>query len=99
MHTRVYGQFAVLTMLLTLMGFKSYMDSWGRFVTEEEAEYRVAEMERMRRDLVERIAFDRKLDERRQQMLRSARKGGGDGGGDSKKLKKVKKVKKEKMMA
>jgi len=89
MHTRVYGQFAVLTMLLTLMGFKSYMDSWGKFVTETEAENRVAEMERMRRDLVERIAFDRKLDERRQQMLRSARKGANT----SKKVKKLKEVK------
>lgn len=86
MHTRVYGQFAVLTMLLTLMGFKSYMDSWGKFVTEEEAENRVADMERMRRDLVERIAFDKKLSERRQEMLRSARKAG-----DA--LKKVKKAK------
>ena len=76
-------------MLLTLMGFKSYMDSWGKFVTETEAENRVAEMERMRRDLVERIAFDRKLDERRQQMLRSARKGANT----SKKVKKLKEVK------
>jgi len=90
MHTRVYGQFAVLTMLLTLMGFKSYMDSWGTFITEEEAEYRVADMERARRDLVERIAFDRKLDERRKQMLRDARKGD-----NSKPAKKVKKVEKE----
>jgi len=27
------------------------MDSWGRFVTEEEEDYRVAEMEQMRRYL------------------------------------------------
>jgi len=94
MHTRVYGQFAVLTMLLGLMGFKSYMDSWGKFVTEVEAEYRVVEMEQMRRNLIERIAFDRKLDERRQQMLRSSHKSSTSGA-----QKAEKKTRKEKKIA
>ena len=85
MHTRVYGQFAVLTMLLGLMGFKSYMDSWGKFVTEVEAENRVVEMEQMRRDLIERIAFNRNLDERRQQMLRSSHKSSTNGAQKAKK--------------
>lgn len=93
MHTRVYGQFAVLTMLLTLMGFKSYMDSFGKFITEEEANYRVTEMEQMRRDLLDRIAFDRKLEERRKQMLKESLKDDTI----NKKLKKVKKVKKDNM--
>merc|ERR1712150_38278 len=37
MHTRVFGQFAVISMLLGLMGFKDYMDRNGKFITEAEA--------------------------------------------------------------
>lgn len=70
MHTRVFGQFAVISLLLSLMGFKSYMDNSGKYITQTEADYRVAEMERMREDLMKRIEFDKKLKERRDAMLR-----------------------------
>jgi len=74
MHTRVFGQFAVLTMLLSLMGFKSYMDTFGKFITEQEAESRVEEMKRMRSDLLERIAFDKKINKQRQKVLDKGKK-------------------------
>jgi hypothetical protein len=72
MHTRVYGQFAVITMLLTIMGFKSYMDSNGKFITEQEAQSRIEEMERMRLELMDRIAWEKKMKERRDELLRNA---------------------------
>jgi len=71
MHTRVYGQFAIISMLLTIMGFKSYMDSNGKFITEQDARLRVAEMERMRLELMDRIAFEKKMRERREELLRN----------------------------
>ena len=69
MHTRVYGQFAVISMLLSLMGFKTYMDNCGKFITQQEADTRVEEMKRMREDLLQRIAFDKQLKKRRDEML------------------------------
>lgn len=59
MHTRVFGQFAVLTMLLTLMGFKEYMDRSGKFITEEDVQARVAEMQQSRGELLMRLQRDR----------------------------------------
>lgn len=70
MHTRVYGQFAVLSMLLGLMGFKSYMDSHGKYITQHEADTRVEDMKGMRADLLQRIDFDKKMNARREQMLK-----------------------------
>lgn len=60
MHTRVFGQFAVIVMLLSLMGFKEYMDTNGKFITEAEASRRVEEMRLVREDL------QRKLQEEKQ---------------------------------
>ena len=69
MHTRVFGQFAVISMLLGLMGFKSYMDSTGKFITQAEADNRVNEMKEMREELLKRIAFEKKLKEQRDAIL------------------------------
>jgi len=69
MHTRVIGQFAVISMLLGLMGFKTYMDSMGRYITQKEADYRVEEMKKMRADLLRRVEFDKKINQRREKML------------------------------
>jgi len=55
MHTRVMGQFSVITMLLGLMGFKEYMDRNGKFITEADADARVAEMGRVRQELLQRL--------------------------------------------
>ncbi|GFH48786.1 hypothetical protein CTEN210_05262 [Chaetoceros tenuissimus] len=70
MHTRVFGQFAVISMLLSLMGFKSYMDSQGKYITQHEADIRVQDMKRMRQDLLQRIEFDKKMNLRREAMLK-----------------------------
>lgn len=56
-------------MLLAFMGFKHYMDSSGKFITQEEADFRVSEMKRMRADLLERIEFDKKMKARREGIL------------------------------
>lgn len=54
---------AVLIMLLTLMGFKAYMDSEGSFITENEAQYRILEMKFAREELLERFEKLRKIKE------------------------------------
>mmetsp|Transcript_25048 Transcript_25048/g.45111 ORF Transcript_25048/g.45111 Transcript_25048/m.45111 type:complete len:296 (+) Transcript_25048:367-1254(+) len=58
-QTRVFGQFAVLSMLLTLMGFKEYMDSQGNFITEEDVQARVSQMQQSRAELLMRLQRDR----------------------------------------
>jgi len=55
MHTRVMGQFAVISMLITLMGFKEYMDKSGKYVTEADVEARVAKMQESRMELLARL--------------------------------------------
>lgn len=59
MHTRVFGQFAVITFLLGLMGFKEYMDTSGKFITEDDVQARVAEMQQSRAELLMRLQRDR----------------------------------------
>ena len=59
MHTRVFGQFAVITMLLSLMGFKEYMDRSGKFVTETEVQSRIMQMQQSRQELMMRLQRDR----------------------------------------
>lgn len=77
MHTRVFGQFAVITMLLTLMGFKEYMDRSGKFITEEDVQARVAQMQQSRAELLMRLQRDRmeaeKVAEKRRQAHNSDR--------------------------
>eukprot|EP00562_Extubocellulus_spinifer_P019025 CAMPEP_0178595226 /NCGR_PEP_ID=MMETSP0697-20121206/30942_1 /TAXON_ID=265572 /ORGANISM="Extubocellulus spinifer, Strain CCMP396" /LENGTH=364 /DNA_ID=CAMNT_0020232605 /DNA_START=270 /DNA_END=1364 /DNA_ORIENTATION=- len=70
MHTRIFGQFAVIGMLLSLMGFKSYMDEAGTYITEAEANARVDDMRRMRLQLKERIARDKVQMDQRNRVLR-----------------------------
>ncbi|KAI2501651.1 Hypoxia induced protein conserved region [Fragilaria crotonensis] len=51
--------FTVLAILLTLMGFKGYMDTNGKFITEEDAERSVMEMAQVREGLLQRLAKDK----------------------------------------
>jgi len=74
MHTRVIGQFAVLTMLLTLMGFKEYMDRSGKFITEEDVQARVAQMQQSRAELRMRLQRDRMEAEKVAEKRRQAHK-------------------------
>lgn len=59
MHTRVMGQFTVITMLLSLMGFKEYMDRNGKYITEADAQERVDEMALVREGLLQRLAVEK----------------------------------------
>ena len=59
MHTRVMGQFTVLALLLSLMGFKEYMDKNGKFITEEDAALRVMEMAEVRQGLLRRLEMEK----------------------------------------
>lgn len=55
LHTRVFGQFAIICTLLGVMGLKGAMDHQGRYITETEVEDRVAEMQLTRMKLLHRI--------------------------------------------
>jgi hypothetical protein len=57
LHTRVFGQFAVICTLLGVMGMKEVMDRHGRYVTEDEIEKRVQEMESTRTALLSRTEY------------------------------------------
>lgn len=59
MQTRVFGQFAVISMLLSLMGFKEYMDKHGKYITEEDVQHRIAQMQQSRGELLLRLQRDR----------------------------------------
>jgi hypothetical protein len=72
MHTRVYGQFSVILGLLALMAGKEYMDRNGKFITESEANVRVAEMHRVREDLMLRLNHAKQLKEAQQHELEVA---------------------------
>eukprot|EP00527_Entomoneis_sp_CCMP2396_P005495 CAMPEP_0198143276 /NCGR_PEP_ID=MMETSP1443-20131203/6262_1 /TAXON_ID=186043 /ORGANISM="Entomoneis sp., Strain CCMP2396" /LENGTH=274 /DNA_ID=CAMNT_0043806493 /DNA_START=76 /DNA_END=901 /DNA_ORIENTATION=+ len=58
LHTRVFGQFTTLALLLSIMGFKDYMDQNGKFITEVDADQRVEEMTKIRKALTDRLDFE-----------------------------------------
>lgn len=72
MHTRVFGQFATITLLLSVMGFKEYMDQNGKFITEAEAQSRVEEMHRIRAELMSRLQYERELQDDAKRVLAEA---------------------------
>lgn len=57
LHTRVFGQFSVICTLLGVMGMKELMDRQGRYVTDDEIEARVAEMEATRTAMMTRTEY------------------------------------------
>jgi len=61
LHTRVFGQFAVICTLLGVMSLKEVMDRYGRYVTEDEIEARIREMEATRTQLVTRSEYQKTL--------------------------------------
>jgi hypothetical protein len=60
MHTRVFGQFATLMLLLAVMGLKEFMDQNGKYITEQEAHERVQDMHRIRAELLQQLQRDNK---------------------------------------
>lgn len=75
MHTRVYGQFAILTMCLALMGVKSYMDTQGTFITELEAKRLMENMNKLKEEALLQMERDSILEEKRQRLLDRYRQG------------------------
>lgn len=61
LHTRVFGQFAVICTLLGIMSLKEVMDRYGRYVTEDDIEARIQEMETTRTQLMTRTEYQKAL--------------------------------------
>jgi hypothetical protein len=61
LHTRVFGQFAVICTLLGVMGMKEMMDRNGQYVTEDDVEARIAEMESARIRLISKADYQKSL--------------------------------------
>jgi len=72
LHTRVFGQFATLSLLLGVMGYKEYHDNLGKFITQKEADRRVAEMHMVREALMERLEEQQKVEQEYRQVLKKA---------------------------
>jgi len=64
LHTRVFGQFAVICTLLGVMSMKEVMDRYGRYVTEDEIEERIQEMEGTRNNLMTKAEYQSYLQRR-----------------------------------
>jgi len=61
LHTRVFGQFAVLCTLIGVMSLKEVMDRYGRYITEGDIEARIDEMESTRTRLMSRTEYQNSL--------------------------------------
>ena len=72
LHTRVFGQFTTLALLLGVMGFKEFMDANGRFITQAEADARVEEMHQVRASLMARLHHERELQQEMQREIQQA---------------------------
>jgi hypothetical protein len=72
MQTRVMGQFATISMLLGVMGFKELMDRSGKFITEDEAEARVEEMKELRAQMLQRLDASNKANQAYQDAIHKA---------------------------
>jgi hypothetical protein len=67
LHTRVFGQAAIISTLLGIMGLKEMMDRRGKYVTEADIEARVLQMEHTRNNMLERLEYEANS---RQQMTK-----------------------------
>mmetsp|Transcript_4198 Transcript_4198/g.9127 ORF Transcript_4198/g.9127 Transcript_4198/m.9127 type:complete len:247 (+) Transcript_4198:192-932(+) len=61
LHTRVFGQFAVICTLIGVMSLKEVMDRYGRYITEDDIEARIQEMESTRTTLMTRAEYQNSL--------------------------------------
>lgn len=72
LHTRVLGQFTTLTLFLSIMGFRDYMQRHGTFITELEAFRREEEMQQIRQQVLERLDYEHFLKEGQEREFRAA---------------------------
>ncbi len=61
LHTRVFGQFAVICTLIGVMSLKEIMDRYGKYITEDDIEARIQEMESTRTTLMTRAEYQNSL--------------------------------------
>jgi len=73
LHTRVFGQFTTLSLMLGIMGFHQYMASNGKYITEVEANRRVEEMTEIREALLARLDYEAEKKEQQQQKFKEMR--------------------------
>lgn len=74
LHTRVFGQFATISLLLSVMGFKEFMDRNGKFITQAEADQRVADLKEIRTALLDRLAIEKEHRKEIERQLEEAHK-------------------------
>jgi len=72
LHTRVFGQFTTLSLMLGIMGFHQYMSTQGKFITQVEADQRVEEMAHIRKALQERLDKEEERQELQAQEIARA---------------------------
>jgi hypothetical protein len=72
LHTRVFGQFATISLLLSVMGFKELMDKNGKFITQADADQRVEEMKEVRLSLMARLEADKQNRDEIQDEIKQA---------------------------
>jgi len=89
MHTRVYGQFIVLSLLMSIMGFKAYMDQYGNFITQLEADRRAEDMARARREFQESLKLNRERAQRMKNFSKTLKDDKIEKNGQGKKKEKV----------
>ena len=63
-----------LAVLLGVMGFKEYMDRQGKFITQAEADLRVAQMQHTRQVLLQRLEYERQQEAARKAQIAAAHK-------------------------
>ena len=61
LHTRVFGQFATISLLLGVMGFTEFMNRNGKFITQVQADARVEEMRNVRKALMARLDYEKQI--------------------------------------
>jgi hypothetical protein len=96
MHTRVFGQFTTISLLLGVMGFKEFMDRNGKFICQEDADDRVAEMHQLRARFLSKLEIEKQHAAELKEALAQAHK---EDVQDGQKKKKKEKGKKHKMIS
>jgi len=71
MQTRVVGQASVIIFLLSLVGFKTYMDNAGKYITEGEAFRQIEEAERVQQEVRASIRIARQNEVLKQELIKA----------------------------
>ena len=72
LHTRVFGQFATLSLLLGVMGFREWMEAQGRYTPRSEIDARVEQMKIVREAMMNRLNEEKREREAQNNLLAEA---------------------------